>query len=350
MRPCSSAKSSISRSVLLLFVLGCGECSASDAEPDELSVDRTIERVIDAPDAFDFLVTSQGALLVLASERRIVGLQLARDGSLQREADLVAAEDVRDLKAAAGGGRLALGWETPEGLFASYGRDDGSAFSPARRIGSGGGLAIAAAPTGEAAILHRGEQGRCADGGEGCTEIHIQRLGQESERSGVVLALPAPCERPLVGYAHTGGVWYYGLCDASEGPLTTLYAIQFRPQYAHAEAVLPGCRPTGLGVWGDEVVVGGCTQPWGVRMGDAGQLLAPVAEAPTLRCRDGAPMLRVGEIERPLTTPQDDLEALVSSDGQVVWTGSALLRARTDETIRLSVERWDCEREAFVFR
>ncbi|MAC26066.1 MAG: hypothetical protein CMN31_14620 [Sandaracinus sp.] len=343
------------------------------AAPRELATDAS----------FDLVVGSRGPLWIYGApseaggELRLVPLD-RRGGAAGPERTLVGGgsvgselpPDAVEIAAGAADGRLAVAWvrrnQTQLSVRAAYGDDAGEAFSPPVALGptlrtraGGRGHVAVAAEANDFEVLHRGDLGPCEEGAPPerprCTRMGVTRLGPgTTERRGVGLALPQPCERAVVGFASVGGVWYYALCDGSGGaPATTVFAVQFEPRYAHAERVLEGCAPRGLVPFGDGVVVlGRCDEGMrGMRIASAGRALQPLSGAPRVDCLDGRPRVRIDAWEDRWDAPRERVEALLPEEvapegSRAVWTGEAVLIA-TPLGREVALRRYECGRGGF---
>jgi len=271
--------------------------------------------------------------------------------------------------------------------MATHGPDSAEAFAPpedlgrtsARSLGGRGLLAAAAADDGAVAVMHRAmptpcdggpeaedtgddtetapdadgtpDQAAAAPGGD-CVRFFVRRLGAGGDaRRGVPIAAPRPCARGVVGHLWASDVWYYGVCTAERGPpASTVYAIQFDPEYAHAERLLEGCEPAGIAPLDEGVLVsGGCGgDPRAVWIAEAGRRMARIGEAaPTVACREGRPVLSVGEAVLTLSGPVARIETLLPDElappgARAAWTGEAILVARPVGP-EVSLRRYQCD-------
>jgi hypothetical protein len=324
--------------------------------------------------AFDLAITTEGAALVYGPPISEGGglrvVPLDAEGGLRGEERVVhtapadAASplppDALEIAIAAGGGRLGVVWIGRRGrqrrVLATHGDDGGEAFAPAEDFGEvggdlpagRGGVTATAAADGAIAVTYRLGPARCVEPGRvGCVRFGRRRLGGNdgaSERSGMALVVPTPCPRALLGQVWVDGVYYSGVCS-SEGDLesstTTVYAIQFDPQYARAEPTLRGCEPLGLAPFGAGVVaLGRCP---GRRL-NAFLLSQAAQEHQELidltrraNCVDGRPDLELAPASgiarrHALAAPASRIEVLLDdaiapAGSRAVWTGRAVLVA-----------------------
>ena len=204
--------------------------------------------------------------------------------------------------------------------------------------------------------LWRGVEMACEDGSsERCAPIHVSRIAPSpSERDGVALALPAPCEVPITGFAIAqDGSWYYGACEATTRPTHVVYAIQFEPRYAHAERLHAGCTPRGLSPFGEGVaVVATCEgQIQGTRLEAGGRALSHFEAPPHIGCDGDDPVIQIGSVTAPLTAARGDLEALLPTmfappGTKAVWSGDNVLVAQAVES-DVTIRRYACQRGVF---
>jgi hypothetical protein len=334
-------------------------------------------RPLTGPAAFDVVATGRGAVVFWGPpggglRARTLGKRSpAGDVDVQLGSDSGA---VREVAAAAGGGRLGVAWvaEHRDGarVFAARGDATARAFGPATRLAdlqahsgkSRGWVALAAAPSGALDVLYRSGAGRCAEGTgkHGCVHFRHHRLGGGGEdpgRRGVSLVVPEPCERAVTGNVHAAGAWYYGICAVEQGVArTTLYALQFEPEYAHAEPVLRGCQPLGMTPLANgAVVTGACGSARRAavlrKAGQSRQRLGDVEL--TTRCEQGRPVL-VAEgttsVERSLRGPVSRLEALLPGGlapegSRSAWSGRELWVASIGSDGKMRVNRYECRKD-----
>ena len=281
--------------------------------------------------------------------------------------------DAFEVRAAAGGGRLAVAWVQREpfarGSFVAFGPDSGEAFSPpeqladlSRETDPIGGVVVAAADDGTLSVMYRGRDGPCPAGTEArrarerCAQLGFRRVGSDatSDERGLPLAVPTACRRPLVGYVVAGGAWHYALCSGSaEARSTTMYAIDFEPPYAHAEEGLLGATPVGLAPYDEGAIVLGESSE-GIealvmkRAGREVERLSSVRRR--VRCDEGSTKLVLqtadGDRELALAEPIDGLApwlpALVAPPlSRAAWTGEALLVATAADG-DVAIHRYQC--------
>ena len=200
------------------------------------------------------------------------------------------------------------------------------------------------------ALFHRREDGPCEEGGSSlCARFGVHHAGSTPERQGGGLAIPTPCHAPIVGFASTGGLWYQAVCALEGGaPRSTVFGLQFDPQYAHAEHVLAGCAPRAMAQINDGVLLASdCEGGTGAYIEDAGRTVIALPGAPQLECTDEGVEWRWGSMSQPLRAPRAQIEGMLptvilSRHARAVWTGESLLIAEAlgDE---LSLRRFECD-------
>lgn len=326
---------------------------------------------LDTPSAFDLVESRDGATLLWAPEGAqpapLMELLLDREG-LPAEAPRPAIPTTpalgrfSDLRAARGGVRTTVAWvERSSGEARTRAAilrrgaaaelfDLGPAFfapEPAQ-----GQLAVTATEDG-ALVLSRGLGEPCVEAG--ATDCH--GFGFHRVRPGLVdgrglpLSVPKPCVQGAVHLSVLDNRWVYAICSqAVAEPRTTVFSIRYDPEYARADAVLPGCHPLGLERFQDAIwLFGDCA---GVRRavritGDDAPMVHQVVPPGSLECPEGHPRLRSGDDEIPLGAPRSGLEVWLSAPllppgGRAAWSGEALLLAFVDATRRLHLERRRC--------
>lgn len=327
-------------------------------------------REVSTAGAFDLVSTDAGAMLVygqpVTSGGLVRALPLTRTGELAGEERVVAspqsaAVDVVELAAASASGRVALVWVWRAAgrrqAILSLGDDRAQAFSPVEALGDmhdegasvRGRVAAAGSPSGELAVAFRSGEVACEDGSaERCHGLRIRRVAPASNPRSVPLAVPEPCARTWVGFEQVEGTWFYGACDRTRG--TMIYAIQFEPEYAHAEPHFTNCEPLGLSAFQRGVV--SIAQCGDERRG----VIVPSASEEriefrgegevTFGCDGDTPAVSVVGIRVPLDAPRSRLalflpDAIAPPGSRAVWTGEAVLVARTSGG-EVGLHRWEC--------
>lgn len=326
------------------------------------------------PTAFDVVPSAAGATLsfVEATPRRTVRLELDANGAASGPARLALdgaamPGEPSDLAAAWVQGRLALAWVERSGssarVRAAWARAEGvNPAAPPKifELGSAwlgprtarGNLVVAA--RGERALVFaRGEQAACVDPGhKSCFGFSFHELqADRAVVTGLPLTVPVPCTDHSAALAVIGGRWHYGVCtDTGKAPMTTMFTIEHEPEYARADRLLEGCRPTGTVVFGGAAwLVGDCQgNRRAVRVAGREEPLE-FLELRTVRleCAADGTRVRAPGLDLVLDEPRGGLEALLPSDlappgSRAAWSGRALVVAATGSGA-LSLTRHRCE-------
>ncbi len=315
--------------------------------PDDLS----------SPSAFELVARPSGLSLVWASGRQapdwLFEAKLAQDGSPQTPKSLPLPAHtlgkVTDLTATFLGEQLALAW-------VEQSRDEARAVAtvfagtaPPTLVDLGvaalsaesarGNIAIAAELSRERALLMwRGLEAPCVEPqATPCVGFTFRRLrAGVAETTGLPLSVPVPCASHSVELAVSAGRFHYGVCtrEGSE-PVTTMFSIQYDPEYARAEPLLKGCLPLGaVDVGGRPWLVGDCR---GKRKAVPVPLMdekvdASYIDALQISCTPERAELRQGRFSVTLREPRADLQAilpanLLPSGARAGWTGKSLVVA-----------------------
>lgn len=354
------------------------------------------EFALDAPDAFELVGTSDGALLVWAApgscERgwslQRLGADGARRGTPTRgptpacgvdpggEAAGALGTRITEVAAAAGGGRVGVAWIAERGssaeVFGSHAADGAERFAPPALLASSmvagsasrARVQLSASETGQLRVGFREADARCSARAGLCSRYLTRPLPDPRPADGrgvEAREIPVPCERMIAGGVWVGGTWYDGVCALDPGAATHVFAI--RPEISYAEAVrtLEGCEPLGIAP-GENFAVA-----WGrCDDGIAARMLSPVPARDkfvrqamrALTCRDGRPLARVrgadgAGFEVAFGPPRARVEAYLPEDfasaaARAVWTGEALVVARPVSDGVVRVEAWHCAGEALV--
>lgn len=368
------------RVLLCCLVFTLGGCS-DDPEPLRLPppppppprVVVAAPRLVAGPGSFDLVLGDEGPVLLFGPPSARGGglraLSLGRMGeALGGERVLLGrgggsrelAPQADEIAALAEGGRLRVAWVERDQLVfhvrsmlidgQASSPGDVNTVGPTSRTHTGRGSLALAAHEGGFALLHRRQDGPCEDGGRAqCTRFAVDHAGSAASRRGGGLAIPTACDAPVVGFVSSGGTWYQSLCALEEGTMrTTVFGLQFDPQYAHAEHILAGCLPRRMAqVAGGVVVLSECEGGKGVYVSDAGRTIRELSGSPQLECTPEGVVWSWGELSQPLSAPRAQVEgmlptSILSEHARAVWTGESLLIAETvgDE---LSVRRFECD-------
>jgi hypothetical protein len=345
---------------------------------------------LSAPDAFDLVATSDGALLVSAEPGACAqGLSIQRFGADGRARGARSAGPtsacraggtglrspvvdgrVTEIAAAAGGGRVGVAWIVEDGsdalVFAAHGDDDGERFSPTMSLGAtvpGGTvsrarLQLTASEPGQLRVGFREPDGACSAHVGRCARYLTRPLPDPRPADGRGVEgreIPVPCKRMVAGGIWVAGTWYDGVCARTPESVTHVFAI--RPEIAYAEAVptLDRCEPLGVApgdafavVWGrcDDGIAARTLSPDPAR----DRFVHPASRS--LACDLGRPLARVRGpggtgFDVRFDAPRARVEHYLPDDAEAdsaraVWTGEALVVARPVSGARLRVEARSC--------
>jgi hypothetical protein len=366
------------------FALACIACSkspspstapsaaASSASAGSRPVGAGVSLV--TPTAFDLVPSSAGATLVFveASAKKALRLELdargAAGGALEVVLDGGAMPgEPSDLAAAWVGERLALAWIERDAAKArvravSLRPDAVNTAAPPEVLELGRawvaprtarGNVVVAARGERALVFARGEATPCVDPAQqGCFGFSFHELhAGRAVATGLPLAVPVPCTDHSAALAVVGRRWHYGVCtDTGKAPMTTMFTIEHDPEYARADRLLEGCKPTGMLHFGGAAwLVGDCQgNRRAVRIGGRDEPLE-FLELRTARfeCTSDGARVRAPGLDLALDEPRGRLEALLPEDtvpasGRAVWSGRALVVAATGAG-PLTLSRHRCE-------
>ena len=228
--------------------------------------------------------------------------------------------------------------------------------APARR----GNVDAAASDSGRLVVLHRAPDEACGSAStETCAGFRFHTLREDGSEPGLPLSVPSPCTRPIAGLAFAGERWHYGVCSLKGGTQkTTTFMIQYEPEYAKVEELLPGCDPLGITLAGTEpVLVGRCGRHRkGSRLRGLGGEPEPIDLTDvSVACSDGQPVIRSPGpygLDVKLTGPAARVGPLLPihvapKRSRAVWTGLAFLVAAPVGS-EVELRRYECERGALV--
>jgi hypothetical protein len=206
--------------------------------------------------------------------------------------------------------------------------------------------------TGDSKIfsLARAPQERCDETpDERCAVFRFHRLTTtEARQRGMPLIVPAPCEWTPLLFQVADGRFHYGLCHVeNQRPVTTMFTIQYEPEYARADPLLTNCDPLGTQTLGQRVAaVGACaTGKRLVFVGGGGTKPEPLSlSGETLAC-ENRELVMTTSSDAPLKlTEPAQIHALLSADAitrgvRAVWTGQSVLAVTPLEAAREQASR-----------
>jgi hypothetical protein len=349
--------------VLLCAAAGCGKPSAGEPAPSASSSRPPTPHLIttddlSSPSAFELVARPDGLRLFWASTQRTPGwlfeADLAQDGTPRqppRPVPLPAHTlgKVTDLSATMVGEQLALGWVEQSkdearavatmlaGTDAPILLDLGPAAVSADS--ARGNLVIAAEEARDRALLMwRGLSAPCVTPQEApCVGFTFRRLrAGAAEPTGLPLSVPVPCASHSVELSVSAGRFHYGVCTREGAdPVTTMFTIQYEPEYARAEPLLKGCLPLGtLDVGGVPWLVGDChgrRKAVPVPLNDE-QVQPDPIDALSISCTPERALFRQGRFSLTLREPRANLQAILPANmlpngARAGWTGKSLVVA-----------------------
>lgn len=365
--------------LLVLALAGCGRAkpappgaaaSAAPASAPRLIVSGTLS----SASAFELLADDSGLHLLWASDAPgshwLSDAELGQDGSVRGQPRPLALPRrvlgrVTDLSAALVGQQLALAWvEQGKDEARASATLDARAVAPAvldlgvaalSAESARGNIAIAAeAEQDRAIVMWRGSTAPCVDPqATPCTGFTFRRLRVTgAETTGLPLSVPVPCASHSVQLSVSPGRFHYGVCTREgSDPVTTMFSIQYRPEYARVEPLLKGCLPLGtVQAQGKVWLVGDCH-------GKRKAVPVPVADekpqpeyidALNITCTPERAELRQGRFSLSLREPLAGLQALLPatllpSGARAGWTGRSLVFAYLVDG-RLQTRALSCQR------
>ncbi len=318
---------------------------------------RVVATALSSPSAFELVASPRGLRLLWAREENGAGwlqeAELAQDGAPGKPRSLPlpahTLTKVTDLAAAFVGEELALGWleqgKSEARAIATF--TAGSAPAQLMDLGAAaisaesarGNLAVVAEPEqSRALMMWRGLEAPCvAPQSAPCSSFTFRRVRAGSaEATGLPLSVPVPCASHSVQLSASKGRFQYGVCTREGAePVTTMFSIQYEPEYARAEPLLKGCLPLGtVEASGRAWLIGDCR---GKRRavpvpGLDERVEEEPLDAPQLSCTPERAELRQGRFALQLREPRARLEAVlpagwVPSGGRAGWTGRSLVVA-----------------------
>jgi len=346
---------------------GVPSAAAAVAAPRLISSDE-----LSSASAFELVAKPDGLRLVWAAAAESAGwlfeAELGHDGAPRAAPKRVPVPartlgKVTDLAATFVGDDLALAWlEQGKNEARAEATLVGGAAPPALldlgpaalvATSARGNLEIAAEPERQRAlVMWRGLEAPCVDPqASSCVGFTFRRVQKGSaEVTGLPLSVPVPCASHSVQLAVSAGRFHYGVCTRDgKQPLTTMFTIQYEPEYARAEPLLLGCLPLGtIEAGGRPWLVGDChgkrkvvTVPF------SDEKVAPESlDAPQISCTPERAELRQGRFVLTLREPRADLQAVLPpsylpTGARAGWTGKSLVVAFANGS-RLETRTFAC--------
>ncbi|MGE3673643.1 MAG: hypothetical protein AB7K71_28490 [Polyangiaceae bacterium] len=194
---------------------------------------------------------------------------------------------------------------------------------------------------GRPTVFFRGASGDCPTGvaskDERCAAVQFVSLEPEGPkpRRGP-LSVPSPCPAAIVGVSMSDKTWQYALCSWKDGKVdTTLFSVDFNPQYARAVELEQGCAPLGGVDAGRDILLGfdcgGTRKLAVVRDTQVPEPTRDMSDA-RLGCELGHLTFHAADFNQVFSEPQRNLEVLLPAAMQrpgirAVWTGVSLVMA-----------------------
>jgi hypothetical protein len=332
---------------------------------------------LSSPSAFELVARPDGLRLLWATTQQTPGwlleAELAQDGTSRKPARPVPLPahtlgKVTDLSATMVADQLALAWveqskdeaRAVATLLASAGPaaatpvllDLGPAAVSAES--ARGNLVIAAEAAQERALLMwRGLAAPCVTPQDApCVGFTFRRLrAGAAEPTGLPLSVPVPCASHSVELSVSAGRFHYGVCTREGAdPVTTMFSIQYDPEYARAEPLLKGCLPLGtLDVAGAPWLIGDChgkRKAVPVPLNDE-QVQPDYIDALSISCTPERALLRQGRFALTLREPRANLQAILPANmlpngARAGWTGKSLVVAYLAAS-RLTTRSFACK-------
>lgn len=348
---------------MLCVVLACGKPTGTAPAPSASAPplpSRTSRIVVpdeqSSASAFALVAKPDGLHLIWASRAPgpdwLYEAELGQSGELRGSARRLTVPAhtlgrVTDLSATSWGEQLALVWLEQGEREARAQASVFDATKPPTLLDLGpaalaaeaarGNIAIAPEPErGRALVLWRGLEAPCVTAQSGpCTGFSFRRIGSAvADATGLPLSVPVPCASHSVQLATAAGRFHYGVCTRQGAePLTTMFSIQYDPEYARAEPLLEGCMPLGTVAVAERVwLLGDCR---GKRRAVAVPLMDEKVETENIdnlstSCTAQRLELRQGRFTLRLREPRAGLEGVlpasyVPTGARAGWTGSTLV-------------------------
>ncbi len=355
--------------------LGC--TNSERAEPERSpkahpSPSSAFSASVSSPHAFDLLLTKRGIVVVWGrpeAEGGGVMLQELEGGERSSPGLAAPGPALLELEAARTPRAVALLWRerasaSDTRAIASHWREGWSKLGERVDLGAStrsptrGHIALASSNDGALALV-RGLSEACEEGW--CTQFSLHRFDTDPSgvpshsTRGLPLSVPAACDSFSTSLVHMSSRWHYGICSQDSEPVTTLFTIQPKPEYARAMKVLPGCHPLGVFVQRPDAsdaqawLVGSCghdRKALVIPEGDTPPTTQSLGE-PKLRCPNNALRIVADDgFELALETPRDHLQALLPrliapSGSRAAWSGKILYVVSAHRN-QLHLKRYEC--------
>jgi len=363
--------------LVLVAGVGCRKAAITTSGPQpSASAQAAASRLVSSeelssPTAFELVAGPEGLGLVWADTRASAGwllqAELAQDGTLRQPARRVPVPartlgKVTDLSATFLKAELALAWveqgkaearavATVVNGAAPLLLDLGQAAVSAEAA-RGNLVMVAEEARDRALVLWRGLAAPCVEPqATPCVGFTFRRLRAGlAETTGLPLSVPVSCASHSVELAISPGRFHYGVCTREGAdPVTTMFSIQYEPEYARAEPLLKGCLPLGT--------IDVEARPWLVADCHGKRKAVPVplndekvepdyVDALQISCTPERALLRQGRFLLTLREPRAGLQAilpanLLPSGARAGWTGKSLVVAYLAAS-RLTTRTYAC--------
>lgn len=364
-------------SLVFAASVGCRKASSTTSAPQpSASAQAAASRLVygeelSSPTAFELVAGPDGLGLIWvgtqASDGWLLRAELAQDGSLRQPARRVPLPartlgKVTDLSATFLGPELALAWVEQGKAEARAVATVLNGTSPlmldlgpaavSAESARGNLVMVTEEARDRALVLWRGLAAPCVDPqATPCVGFTFRRLRAGSvETTGLPLSVPVSCASHSVELAVSPGRFHYGVCTREGAePVTTMFSIQYEPEYARAEPLLKGCLPLGtVNVEARPWLVADChgkRKAVPVPLNDE-QVEADYLDALQISCTPERALLRQGRFALTLREPRAGLQAilpanLLPSGARAGWTGKSLVVAYLAAS-RLTTRTYAC--------
>jgi hypothetical protein len=346
-------------------LLGCSKLSKTDATPSASASTTSLgaphvitAEELSSPSAFELVAHADGLRLLWASAQQTPGwlqqAELGQDGTARSAPHSLAVPartlgKVTDLSATFVAEELALAWveQGKNEARASATLLAGTASPLLLDLGAAalsaesarGNIAIVAElERARALVMWRGLEAPCVEPQAApCVGFTFRRLrAGAAETTGLPLSVPVACASHSVELAVSTGRFHYGVCTREGAdPVTTMFSIQYAPEYARAEPLLKGCTPLGtVDVAGQPWLVGDChgkRRAVPVPLSDE-KVRPEYVDSLAITCTPERAELRQGRFVVTLREPRADLQAILPANllptgARAGWSGKSLLVA-----------------------